>query len=148
MLIIQKMNILQMKHQISDQLLSVICLSICLCVNFSSFLQSHSANFTLSTERPWVKSIQVCSNESPFPFPRGGENALTIFKNLHCQFHSNMSYQPKFYPNLAQTILGEEHFFYTCRNEGSFILQKGDTGGNFLFLSRFNQHAGVYISFA
>ena len=25
----------------------------------------------LGTKHPWVKQIQVCSNEGPFPFPRG-----------------------------------------------------------------------------
>ena len=31
---------------------------------------------------PWVKEIQVCSNEGSRPFPRGdnSENTLTIFK--------------------------------------------------------------------
>ena len=25
---------------------------------------------------PWVKEIQVCSNEGPRPFPRGGKNKI------------------------------------------------------------------------
>ena len=39
------------------------------------------------TKHPWVKGIQVCSNEGPHPFPRGdnyenSENTLTKFKTL------------------------------------------------------------------
>ena len=41
---------------------------------------------------PWVKGIQVCSNDGPCPFP-GGDNwgivrkKLTTFKNLLVQNH-------------------------------------------------------------
>ena len=43
---------------------------------------------------PWVKGIQVYSNEGPRPFPRGGNNEIakkihvfTKFKNLLLQNH-------------------------------------------------------------
>ena len=68
----------ELKAQVSfsDHLSSVVCLSIRLSVNFSHFhrlLQNHWANFnqTKYTKYPWVKGIQVCSNEGPRPFPRG-----------------------------------------------------------------------------
>ena len=47
----------------------------------------------LCTKHPWVKGIQVCSNEGPRPFPRGdnyeiAKNKLTKFKkNLLLQNH-------------------------------------------------------------
>ena len=51
-----------------------VCPSVCLSVNFSFFrllLKSRKANFNqIGTMHPWVKGIQVCSNEGPFPFPK------------------------------------------------------------------------------
>ena len=51
-----------------------IFLYVCLSVNFSHFhlLQNQlSISPKLGTKHPWVKGIQVCSNEGPRPFPRG-----------------------------------------------------------------------------
>ena len=40
-------------------------------------LQNHWANFPhIVTMHPWVKGIQVCSNEGPRPFPRGDDYKL------------------------------------------------------------------------
>ena len=40
-------------------------------------VQNHWANFNqIGTMHPWVKGMQVCSNEGPL------ENTLTKFKNL------------------------------------------------------------------
>ena len=44
----------------------------------------------LATMPPWLKGIQVCSNEGPHPFPRGdnyeiAKNTLMNFKNLLLQ---------------------------------------------------------------
>ena len=44
------------------------------------------------TKPPWVKEIQVCSNEGSRPFPRGdnytySENTLTKFENLLLKNH-------------------------------------------------------------
>ena len=62
----------------SDRLLSVVCLSVCLFVRLKTF---HIFNFFSkttwpistkhATKHPWVKEIQVCSNEGSRPFPRG-----------------------------------------------------------------------------
>ena len=46
----------------------------------------------LGTKHPWVKWIQVCSNDGPSPFPRGdnyknSENTLMKLKNLLLQNH-------------------------------------------------------------
>ena len=46
----------------------------------------------LGTKHPWVKGIQVCSNEKARSFPRGdnyeiSENTLSKFKNLSLQNH-------------------------------------------------------------
>ena len=66
----------------SDHLSSVVCpsvhlsilLSVCKLSYFRLLLKNHWANFTkLCTKHPWVKGIQVCSNEEPRPFP-GGNN--------------------------------------------------------------------------
>ena len=60
---------------------SSVYLSIRRSVTFSYFqllLQNHWANFN----QTWVKGIQVCSNEEPFPFPRGDNYRLTNFNSL------------------------------------------------------------------
>ena len=38
-------------------------------------LQNHWANL-IHTNYPWLKGIQVCSNEGPRPFPRGDNNEI------------------------------------------------------------------------
>ena len=46
-------------------------------VNFSQFLllKNQRANFN-QTWHSWVMGIQVCSNDGPFPFPRGNDNEI------------------------------------------------------------------------
>ena len=76
----------ELKAQVSfsDHLSSVVCLSICLSVCLSVCLSTfHIFIFfsrttgpistKLGTKHPWVKGIQVCSNEGPRPFPRGDD---------------------------------------------------------------------------
>ena len=60
----------------------------------------------LGTKHPWVKEIQVCSNEGPSPF-RMGDNS-EIAKNTLTKFKIYCSYEPlcQFQANLAQSILG------------------------------------------
>ena len=41
----------------------------------------------LGTKHPWVKGIQVCSNEGPYPFPRGDNYKIAKIKNLLLQNH-------------------------------------------------------------
>ena len=55
----------------------------------------------LGTKHPWVKGIQVCSNEGHCLFPRTDnfETAKIHWQNLKKQLG-------QFKPNLAQTILG------------------------------------------
>ena len=36
----------------------------------------------LGTMHPWVKQIQVCSNEGPLPFSKGNKNAIA---KIHSQ---------------------------------------------------------------
>ena len=54
-----------------------VCLSVCLYVDFSHFSTSSSESCSepistkLGTKHPWVKGIQVSSNEGPRLFPRG-----------------------------------------------------------------------------
>ena len=64
----------------SDRLLSVVCLSVCLLTFhiFDFFSRTAGPNSTkLGTHHPWVKGLQVCSNEGPGPLQRGDnhENA-------------------------------------------------------------------------
>ena len=54
--------------------LSSVCPSVCLYtfhifIYFSRTIEPISTK--LGTKHPWVKGIQVCSNEGPRPFPRG-----------------------------------------------------------------------------
>ena len=77
----------ELKAQVSfSDHLSSICLSVCLSVrlsvNFSNFhllLRTTGPISTkLGTKHPWVKGIQVCSNEGPRPFPRGDNYEIAI----------------------------------------------------------------------
>ena len=43
----------------------------CSCRNLFTFSSSPLEPTKLGTKHPWVKGIQVCSNEGPRPFPRG-----------------------------------------------------------------------------
>ena len=66
----------------SDHLLSVVCPSVCLSVRlsvcpltfhiFDFFSRTARTNSTkLGTHHPWVKGLQICSNEGPGPHQRG-----------------------------------------------------------------------------
>ena len=62
----------------SDRLLSVVCPSVCLSVCpltfhiFDFFSRTAGPNSTkLGTHHPWVKGLQVCSNEGPGSLQRG-----------------------------------------------------------------------------
>ena len=87
----------ELKAQVSfsDQLSSVVCLSVCLsfcpfvCKLFTFSSSSGQISTKLGTKHPWGKGIQFSSNEGPRPFPRGDnyENKLTNFKNLLLQNH-------------------------------------------------------------
>jgi hypothetical protein len=56
----------------------------------------------LGTNHPWVKGIQVCSNEGDSPSPRWDNNTLNIFKNLLLQ-----NQQAKFNWTWYKLSLGE-----------------------------------------
>ena len=69
----------ELKAQVifSDRLSSVVCLSVRLCVSlqtcpiFEFFSRTTGPILTkLGIKLPWVKGIQVCSNEGPLPFLR------------------------------------------------------------------------------
>ena len=53
---------------------------------FHIFISFSWTRGPISTKHPWVRGIQICSNEGPHPFPRGdtkfSESTLTKFKNL------------------------------------------------------------------
>ena len=65
-----------------DQTLSVVrrCRRHLKLFTFSLLLQNHWANFNQTWHKaslgPWVKKIQVCSNEGPHPFPRGDNKEI------------------------------------------------------------------------
>jgi hypothetical protein len=65
----------ELKAQVSysDSLLSVVCLSVRLSVHFyifDFFSRTTGPILTrLGTNHPWVKGIQVCSNEGDSPSP-------------------------------------------------------------------------------
>ena len=49
----------------------------------NSLLQNHWANSTkLVTKHPWVKGIQICSNEGPCPFLRGDDYKIAVFSHV------------------------------------------------------------------
>ena len=66
----------ELKAQVSfsDHFLSIVCLPVCL-LTFHIFIffsrTTGPMSTKLGTRHPWVKRIQVCSNEGPHPFPRG-----------------------------------------------------------------------------
>jgi hypothetical protein len=73
----------ELKAQVSysDRLLSVVCLSVCLSVNFyifDFFFRTAGPILTkLGTNHPLGKGIQVYSNEGDCPSPRG-DNSETV----------------------------------------------------------------------
>ena len=71
---------------------------------------------------PWVKGIQICSNEGPLPFPRGDNYEIA---KIHWQnFKKSSSPEPlgQFQPNLAQSILGWREFKFV-QMKGPALLQ-------------------------
>ena len=79
----------------SDRLLSVVCLSVCpsVCLLtfhiFDFFSRTTGPNSTkLGTHHPWVKGLQVCSNEGPGFLQRGDnhENAKVGWCHLKIFF--------------------------------------------------------------
>ena len=58
----------------------------------------------IGTKNPWVKGIQVCSNEEPCPSPRGDNNEIAKYMDERKSSSSEPVSQIQ--PNLAQSILG------------------------------------------
>ena len=75
----------------------------------------------LGTKHPWVKGIQVCSNEGPRPSPRG--DTYEIVK-IHGRNLKIISPEPlsQFQPNLVQNILGWRGFKFV-QNKGPALFQ-------------------------
>ena len=79
----------------------VVVVVVGVAVNFSHFhllLQNHWANFNQTWHKlkhPWAKGIQVCSNEGPYPFPRGDyfEIAKLNLGNLRIFFSRTTGFQ-------------------------------------------------------
>ena len=82
----------ELKAQVSfSDRLSSVCLSVRLSVSFPIFVffsrPTGPILTKLGTKHPWVKVIQVCSNEGHRPFPRGdnyeiAKNTLTKLKKF------------------------------------------------------------------
>ena len=78
----------------------------------------------LGTMHPWVKEIQVYSNEEPCPFPRGDnyEKAKIHWWNLKIFFYRTTG--------LISTKLGTKHPWVkgiqVCSNEGNHPFPRGD----------------------
>ena len=55
-----------------------VCLSVCKLFTFSSSSPETTGPISskLDTKYPWVKGIQVCSNEGPHPSQRGDNREL------------------------------------------------------------------------
>jgi hypothetical protein len=85
----------ELKAQVSysDRLLSVVCLSVRLSVNFyifDFFSRTTGPILTkLGTNHPWGEGIQVCSNKGDYPSSRGDNSKRVkihnFFKNLLLQ---------------------------------------------------------------
>ena len=90
---------LKAKMSFSDHLSSVVCLSVRPSVCLSTFhififfsRTTGPISTKLGTKYPWVKGIQVCSNERPRPSQRGDNRELKkinwqLLKNLLLQNH-------------------------------------------------------------
>ena len=101
----------ELKPQVSffDRLSSVDWPSVRRSVNFSHFhLLSRTIgpiSTKLGTKHPWIKVIQVCSNEGSQPFQRGDNYGIS---KIHWRNLKISSPEPlgQFKPNLAQGIQG------------------------------------------
>ena len=94
--------------------LSSICLSICLSVHPSVCKFFHIFIFSRTigpistkpgTKHPWMKGIQVCSNEGSRPFPRGDNYEIEKIHWQNKKKSSSPETLSQFQPNLAQSIL-------------------------------------------
>ena len=103
----------ELKAQVSysDHLLSVVCLSVCLSVNFyifDFFSRTVGPILTrLGTNHSLGEGIQVCSNEGDCPSPRG-DNSKRV--KIHRIFLKNLLLQnqrPKFNQTWYESFLGK-----------------------------------------
>ena len=70
----------------SDRFLSVIRRRRCRCKIFHFIIQNQLTNFTQTWHtHPWVKGIQVCSNEELCRFTRGAYYTLPKYANIFFQ---------------------------------------------------------------
>ena len=106
----------ELKAQVS---FSVCLLFVCPSVrklfsHFNLLLQNHWANFIkLGTKHPWMKRIQVNSNERPCLSPRGDNTCSIIVKLGYIKNilkSSNSEQLGQFPPNLTQIILEWKRF--------------------------------------
>ena len=72
------------------------------------------------TMHPWVKGIQVCSNEEPYPFPKGDNYEIPKFKNILLQNHIANKLK------LAKSILRWWEFKFVFQKEGPCPFPRGD----------------------
>ena len=77
-----------------------------------------------STKHPWVKGIQVCSNEGPHPFPRGDNCEIVKIHWQYLKIFFSRTTEP------FSTKLGTKHpwmnGFQICSNEGPCSFSRGD----------------------
>ena len=78
----------------------------------------------LGTKHPWVKGIQVCSNEGPRPFPRGDNNEIAKIHWRNSKIFFSRTNEP------ISTKLGTKHPWVkgiqVCSNEGPCSFSRGD----------------------
>jgi hypothetical protein len=91
----------ELKAQVSysDRLSSVVCLSVCLSVNFyifNFFSRTVGPILTkLGTNHPWGEGMHVCANEGDCPSPRGDNSKrvkihrffLNLLQNQQAKFN-------------------------------------------------------------
>jgi hypothetical protein len=95
-----------------EKSLYIVCMSVCpsvlLSVNFYIFVFFSRATgpilTRLVTNRPWMKGIQVCTNEGYRPSPRGDDSERVKMHWIFFKIFSRTSIQIQ--SNLVQIILG------------------------------------------
>ena len=73
----------------------------------------------------WGKGIQVCSNEGPNPFPRGGNDKIAKIHKWNFKKCSSAEPLGQFQPNLALSILWVKGIWF-CSNEEPFNFHEVD----------------------
>ena len=93
-------------------------------ITFSSFSRTTGPISTnLGTKYPWVKGINVCSNEGPSPFPRGAKYEIAKIHWRHFKIFFSQESLDEVQPNLAHGSRGWRVFKFDQMKNHSILIK-------------------------